>query len=123
MNMKKWLPAVLAALVLICGLFFLTHRTAVHIGPSEKFSRNELENAVSCLKKEPVTFRTVRYDEEQSSRILENLGVPPDSKNLIVICSEFKGKDGPHANYAWVLERQNSSDNWHKIDQFDLPEQ
>ncbi len=114
-----------------------TDNIVVSIGTTDKFSENELNGAVNCVKKsfksyKGATLTKLWYDEEKSDQFIEGYlkngrgsvnGVKPE--NVIVLLSNFdvdsSGEDGSlnpnstYDNYNWILIRDSKTDNW-KVD-------
>ena len=120
--MKKKTGILIVAIlaILAIGILVLHGQTRILIGESEKFNQNELENAISCVQKENIEFKKIWYNEEDSNRILENFErTDSDAESLIAIGSSFKKDNVFHEKHIWVLARQNKSDNWRIIDNYD----
>ena len=120
--MKKMTSILIVAILalLLIGIFMFYGQTRIQIGESEKFNQNELENAISCVQKENIEFKKIWYNEEDSDRLLANFERTDfDSESLIAIGSSFKKDNDFHENHIWVLARQNKSDNWRIIDNYD----
>lgn len=118
---KKTSILIVAILALLSiGILMFYGQTRILIGKSEKFNQNELENAISCVQKENIEFKKIWYNEEVSDRILADLEKTDiDSGNIIAIGSSFKKDSVFHENHIWVLCRQNKSDNWRIVDNYD----
>ena len=120
--MKKKTSILIVAILALLSIGFLMFygQTRILIGESEKFNQNELENAISCVQKENIEFKKIWYNEEVSDRILADLEKTDiDSGNIIAIGSSFKKDSVFHENHIWVLCRQNKSDNWRIVDNYD----
>ena len=108
----------------------------VDIGESTKFSKEEIDNAVDCLKRsfdfEACTLTKIYYNEEISNTAVEDylqFGNGSVNKvkaeNVIVLLSEFdvdNSGDNPvlnpgetYTNYNWILIRDDKNSNW-KVD-------
>ena len=108
----------------------------VNIGESTKFSKEEINNAVDCLKRsfdfEACTLTKIYYNEEISNTSVENylqFGNGSENKvkveNVIVLLSDFdvdNSGDNPvlnpgetYTNYNWILIREDKNSNW-KVD-------
>lgn len=108
----------------------------VDIGESTKFSKEEINNAVDCLKIsfdfEACTLTKIYYNEEISNTAVENylqFGNGSENKvkaeNVIVLLSDFdvdNSGDNPvlnpgetYTNYNWILIRDDKNSNW-KVD-------
>ena len=106
------------------------------IGESTKFSKEEIDNAVDCLKIsfdfEACTLTKIYYNEEISNTAVENylqFGNGSENKvkaeNVIVLLSDFdvdNSGDNPvlnpgesYTNYNWILIRDDKNSNW-KVD-------
>ena len=120
--MKKKAGILIVAIlaILAIGILVFHGQTRILIGESEKFNQNELENAISCVQKEDIEFKKIWYNEEMSDRILANFERTDfDSESLIAIGSRFKKDNVFHENHLWILARQNKSDNWRIVDNYD----
>ena len=101
---------------------WVTDKTEIIIGESEKFSREEIEQAIEVVKNQgdensEVTLLLVRYDESRSKVVIDSY---MDRKNIIVLFSDFKTY-GEHAvlnpyteytDYQWKLIRENENSAW-----------
>ena len=108
----------------------------VDIGESTKFSKEEINNAVDCLKIsfdfEACTLTKIYYNEEISNTAVENylqFGNCSENKvkaeNVIVLLSDFdvdNSGDNPvlnpgetYTNYKWILIRDDKNSDW-KVD-------
>ena len=117
----------------------------VDIGESTKFSKEEINNAVDCLKISfdfeactltkiyyACTLTKIYYNEEISNTAVENylqFGNGSENKvkaeNVIVLLSDFdvdNSGDNPvlnpgetYTNYNWILIRDDKNSNW-KVD-------
>ena len=108
----------------------------VDIGKSTKFSKEEIDNAVDCLKRsfdfEACTLTKIYYNEEISNKAIEDylqFGNGSENKvkteNVIVLLSDFdvdNSGDNPvlnpvetYTNYNWILIRDDKNSNW-KVD-------
>ena len=108
----------------------------VDIGESTKFSKEEINNAVDCLKIsfdfEACTLTKIYYNEEISNTAVENylqFGNGSENKvkaeNVIVLLSDFdvdNSGDNPvlnpgetYTNYKWILIRDDKNSDW-KVD-------
>ena len=106
------------------------------IGESTKFSKEEIDNAVDCLKRnfdfEACTLTKIYYNEEISNTAVENylqFGNGSVNKvkaeNVIVLLSDFdvdNSGDNPvlnpgetYTNYNWILIRDDKNSDW-KVD-------
>lgn len=106
------------------------------IGESTKFSKEEIDNAVDCLKRsfdfEACTLTKIYYNEEISNTAVEdylqfgNGSVNKvKSENVIVLLSDFdvdNSGDNPvlnpgetYTNYNWILIRDGKNSDW-KVD-------
>ena len=106
------------------------------IGESTKFSKEEIDNAVDCLKRsfdfEACTLTKIYYNEEISNTAVEDylqFGNGSVNKvkaeNVIVLLSDFdvdNSGDNPvlnpgetYTNYNWILIRDDKNSNW-KVD-------
>jgi len=142
-KMKKKLFAVFA-IVVICFAFSAcnqgggkTSNVEIEIGDSEKFTKEEIEEAIDCAKKKFVDFEGCEllqlwYDETKSDSFAEGYmtgGRGSDNgvstENVIVLLSNFKvdssGGDGSfnpdstYTNWNWILIRDNKTAKW-KVD-------
>ena len=108
----------------------------VDIGESTKFSKEEIDNAVDCLKRsfdfEACTLTKIYYNEEISNTAVEdylqfgNVSVNKGkAENVIVLLSDFdvdNSGDNPvlnpgetYTNYNWILIRDDKNSDW-KVD-------
>ena len=108
----------------------------IDIGESTKFSKEEIDNAVDCLKRsfdfEACTLTKIYYNEEISNTAVENylqFGNGSVNKvkaeNVIVLLSDFdvdNSGDNPvlnpgetYTNYNWILIRDDKNSDW-KVD-------
>ena len=108
----------------------------VDIGESTKFSKEEIDNAVDCLKSsfdfEACTLTKIYYNEEISNTAVEDylqFGNGSVNKvkaeNVIVLLSDFdvdNSGDNPvlnpgesYTNYNWILIRDDKNSDW-KVD-------
>lgn len=102
--------------------------TEVIIGHSEKFTRAEIDEAISQVKIQFREFKGCKliklwYDEDWSNKTLENWNV--EKENYIVLLSDFEtdySASGrgfePNRKYThvnWILKRKNKSANWEVI--------
>ena len=108
----------------------------IDIGESTKFSKEEIDNAVDCLKRsfdfEACTLTKVYYNEEISNTAVEDylqFGNGSVNKvkaeNVIVLLSDFdvdNSGDNPvlnpgesYTNYNWILIRDDKNSDW-KVD-------
>ena len=106
------------------------------IGESTKFSKEEIDNAVDCLKRnfdfEACTLTKIYYNEEISNTAVENylqFGNGSVNKvkaeNVIVLLSDFdvdNSGNNPvlnpgesYTNYNWILIRDDKNSDW-KVD-------
>ena len=106
------------------------------IGESTKFSKEEIDNAVDCLKRsfdfEACTLTKIYYNEEVSNNAIEDyfqFGNGSENKvkteNIIVLLSDFdvdNSGDNPvlnpgetYTNYNWILIRDDKNSDW-KVD-------
>ena len=127
------------ALLLICMLFLLSacagtaRFAAVRIGESEKFTQDEIEEAVRVVRQSAFrsTFVTkIIYDEARSDKVIRSYlktgkgsmnGVAEE--NVIVLFTDFvtggdTGALNPHdvyTDYNWILIRDGGDGAW-KLD-------
>ena len=108
----------------------------IDIGESTKFSNEEIDNAVDCLKRsfdfEACTLTKIYYNEEISNTAVEDylqFGNGSVNKvkaeNVIVLLSDFdvdNSGDNPvlnpgetYTNYNWILIRDDKNSDW-KVD-------
>jgi len=114
-----------------------TNNVAVNIEKSDKFSENEINNAVNCVKKKFKDFRGCNltklwYDEKKSNNFIEGYlsngkgsvnGVKVE--NVIVLLSNFNvnssggiggfNPNSTYSNWNWILIRDSKTGNW-KVD-------
>lgn len=105
----------------------------VDIGESTKFSKEEIDNAVDCLKRsfdfEACTLTKIYYNEEISNTAVEDylqFGNGSVNKvkaeNVIVLLSDFdvdNSGNNPvlnsgetYTNYNWILIRDDKNSDW-----------
>ena len=108
----------------------------VDIGESTKFSKEEIDNAVDCLKRsfdfEACTLTKIYYNEEISNTAVEDylqFGNGSVNKvkaeNVIVLLSDFdvdNSGNNPvlnpgetYTNYNWILIKDDKNSDW-KVD-------
>lgn len=108
----------------------------VDIGESTKFSKEEIDNAVDCLKRsfdfEACTLTKIYYNQEISNTAVEDylqFGNGSVNKvkaeNVIVLLSDFdvdNSGNNPvlnpgetYTNYNWILIRDDKNSDW-KVD-------
>lgn len=111
-----------------------TNNVAVSIEKSSKFSEEEINDAINCVKKKFKSFEGCNltklwYDEEKSNNIIEGYlsngrgsvnGVK--AENIIVFLSDFdvdsSGGDGSlnpnstYSNWNWILIRDSKTGKW-----------
>jgi hypothetical protein len=133
MNKIKHIKILFLVLACLC-LFsscsspgWFTENTKIIIGESEKFSREEIEQAIEVVKQEEngiyeTTLLSIRYDEAMSkldsSVYLTHGSVKPE--NLIVLFSDFKTYGDQmvlqpyevYTNYKWTLTRKDKDSPW-----------
>lgn len=136
--MKKIVSLICLMLVMFslvaCKQVGKTNSISVNIEKSNKFSEEEINNAVSCVKKKFKDFKgctltNLWYDEEKSNDFIKGYlsngkgsvnGVKPE--NVIVLLSNFdvdsSGGDGSlnpnstYSNWNWILIRDSKTGNW-----------
>lgn len=110
------------------------NNVSVNIEKSSKFSEEEINNAISCVKKKFKDFKgctltDLWYDEEKSNNFIKGYlsggrgsvnGVK--GENVIVLLSNFdvdsSGGDGSfnpnstYSNWNWILIRDSKTGNW-----------
>lgn len=104
-------------------------RVSISYGESQKFERQEIEDAVDCVLKEfKKNYRSgdllrLWYDEEMSDAEIK-LDTENDSvaQNMIMLYSDFYiGDLGPsqgfsdnetYTGYEWILERESKESGW-----------
>ncbi|MHC1683059.1 MAG: DUF4829 domain-containing protein [Clostridiaceae bacterium] len=120
-----------------CSKVGKTDNVEVSIGNSDKFSENEINDAVNCVKEsfksyKGCTLTKLWYDEEKSNQEIESYmkygrgsvnGVKPE--NVIILLSNFdvdsSGGDGSlnpnstYGDYNWILIRDSETGKW-KVD-------
>lgn len=107
-----------------------TPTIAIEISDSTKFSSDEINQAIDCVKNyfsfPACTLTKIWYDETFSNEQLENYAqngdTSFDAQNTIILLSEFHVDDSgenpvltPNAtytNYMWVLTRTDASNHW-----------
>lgn len=114
-----------------------TNNVVTNIGRSDKFSVQEINDAINCVKKKFKDFKgcnltKVWYDEKKSNNSIEGYlkngmgsmnGVK--AENVIVLLSNFdidsSGGDGSlnsnstYSGWNWILIRDSKTGNW-KVD-------
>ena len=114
-----------------------TNNVVVSIAKSDKFNKEEINDAINSVKKKFKDFQgcnltKLRYDEEQSNNIIKGYlsngkgsvnGIK--AENVIVLLSNFdvdsSGGDGSlnanstYSNWNWILIRDNKTGKW-KVD-------
>ena len=140
--MKKiftYLSMILTILSLVgCNKTNESNNIKVNIGKSTKFTQEEINKAIDCLKSdfnlEACTLTKIYYDEEKSNTTIENYfqfgkgsenNVKPE--NVIVLLSDFDVDDSgdnpvlnpgeTYTDYNWILIRDDKDSDW-KIDDF-----
>ena len=141
--MKRIRIITLLCIILVIAFFVAfkqagkTNNVAVNIEKSDKFSENEINNAVNCVKKKFKDFRGCNltklwYDEKKSNNFIEGYlsngkgsvnGVKVE--NVIVLLSNINvnssggiGGFNPNSTYSdwnWILIRDSKTGNW-KVD-------
>ena len=130
----KYLSMILVILLLV-GCSKNTNIT-IDIGQSSKFSEEEINSAVDCLKEnfdfEASTLTKIYYDENKSNTAIENymqFGKGSENKvkpeNVIVLLCDFyvdDSGDNPvlnpgetYTDYNFILIRDDKNSNW-KVD-------
>ena len=130
----KYLSIILITFLLV-GCTKNTNIT-IDIKESTKFSEEEINKAVDCLKEnfnfEACTLTKIYYDENKSNTAIENylqFGKGSENKvepeNIIVLLCDFdvdNSGDNPvlnpgetYTNYNFILIRDGKSSNW-KVD-------
>lgn len=130
----KYLSIILITFLLV-GCTKNTNIT-IDIKESTKFSEEEINKAVDCLKEnfnfEACTLNKIYYDENKSNTAIENylqFGKGSENKvepeNIIVLLCDFdvdNSGDNPvlnpgetYTNYNFILIRDGKSSNW-KVD-------
>lgn len=123
-------------LLVACNKGNISNDTLIEIRESTKFSKDEIENAIECVKSNfsfPAAILTkIWYDEEKSNYLvdvyLENgrgLINGVKAENIIILLSNFDvdgSGDNPVLNpnatyldYQWILIRDSKKNVW-KID-------
>ena len=114
-----------------------TNNVVTKIEKSDKFSKEEINDAINCVKKKFKDFNgcnltQLQYAEEKSNNFIEGYlsngkGSVNGAKaeNVIVLLSNFKvdssGGDGSfnpnstYSNWNWILIRDSKTGNW-KVD-------
>ena len=140
--MKKistYLSMILIMFSLVaCNQTTESNNIEVNIGKSSKFTQEEINKAVDCLKSdfnfEACTLTKIYYDEEKSNTTIKNYfqfgkgsenNVKPE--NVIALLSDFdvdNSGDNPvlnsgetYTDYNWILIRDDKNSDW-KIDDF-----
>ena len=132
-----YLSMILMIFLLVgCNQNNKTTNIKLDIGESTKFSKEEIDNAVDCLKRsfdfEACTLTKIYYNEEISNTAVEDylqFGNGSVNKvkaeNVIVLLSDFdvdNSGDNPvlnpgetYTNYNWILIRDDKNSDW-KVD-------
>lgn len=138
--MKKiiiWFCCILSIFSLVaCNKGNISNDISIEISESTKFSKDEIENAIQCVKSNfsfpAATLTKIWYDEEKSNYLvdgyLENgrgLTNGVKAENVIILLSNFDvdgSGDNPvlnpnttYSDYQWILIRDNKNNVW-KID-------
>ncbi|MPW27171.1 DUF4829 domain-containing protein [Alkalibaculum sp. M08DMB] len=136
--MKKIIASICIILVVFslaaCKQVGKTNNVEVNTGKSNKFSQEEINDAINCVKKkfkgfEGCNLTKLWYDEEKSNDFIEGYlengkgsvnGVK--AENVIVLSSEFdvdsSGGDGgfnpnsTYSNWNWILIRESKTSDW-----------
>lgn len=136
--MKKIILYALLILVIFslaaCQQVGKTNKVSVNIEASNKFSEEEINNAISCVKEKfkdfkGCTLKELWYDEEKSNNLIKGYlsngkasvnGVK--AENVIVFLSKFDvdsssgdGSLNPNSTYSdwnWILIRDSKTGNW-----------
>ena len=117
---------VMCLLLVACKKNFGKSENAiVELGDSKRFSRQELEDAVECVKLKFKDFTgcemtRIWYDEELSERELAVSGITYD--NSVVLFSDFTtnkyaGSDGfetdfEYTDWSWTLVKDQDTSTW-----------
>ncbi|CCQ93816.1 conserved hypothetical protein [[Clostridium] ultunense Esp] len=139
--MKKIIVSLFAILLVFslvaCNQKSTNEELTIDIGDSDKFNREEINNAIKIVKDNfafpASTLTKIWYDEEESDRNIkfylengkgEGTGVKPE--DIIVLLSNFDVDDsednpvfspGSYENYQWLLIRDNKDSEWMIDDQ------
>ena len=140
--MKKistYLSMILIIFSLVgCNKTNESNNIEVNIGKSTKFTQEEINKAIDCLKSdfnfEACTLTKIYYDEEKSNTTIENYfqfgkgsenNVKPE--NIIALLSDFDVDDSgdnpvlnpgeTYTDYNWILMRDDKDSDW-KVDDF-----
>ena len=130
-NIVKYLSIILIALSLIgCEIGTLP---VIHIGDSTKFSEEEINEAVDCVKRnfdfESSILTDIYYDESKSDTIIKNyLNYGEDNKNkvepenIIALLSDFDVNNSgnnptltageTYVDFSFVLIRDDENGEW-----------
>ena len=127
--MKRILICLGVVLVLVLGVFAVYHflpksSAEIHLGESERFTDEEVQEAVSAVLAKFDEFEGCKllrlwYDEAESDRVLADEDVPME--NIIVLYSDFRspkrnsGAWNPNEIYggwSWTLTRENKDSPW-----------
>ncbi|MCR8746941.1 DUF4829 domain-containing protein [Romboutsia lituseburensis] len=117
-----------------CSIEDRVNNAKVTIGKSEKFSEEEIKEAIECTKEnfksfDGCTLTDIWYDEEKSNKLTQDhleygggYEVGNTDENTIVLMSNFdvgsSGGDGslePNSTYTdwqWDLVRDSKSEKW-----------
>jgi len=140
--MKKisiYLSMILIMFSLVgCNQTTESNNIEVNLGKSTKFTQEEINKAVDCLKSDfdfkSCTLTKIYYDEEKSNTTIKNYfqfgkgsenNVKPE--NVIALLSDFDVDDSgdnpvlnpgeTYTDYNWILIRDDKDSDW-KIDDF-----
>lgn len=141
--MKKILSYVCLILIAFsvvgCSQKGNTKDVTINIGKSSKFSKDELNSAVTCVKNrfnkefDGCTLTYLWYDEVKSNETVTGYLAhgggsinKAKSENVVVLYSNFKvgssyaggslNKNSTYTNYLWILVRDSKSGDWHVDD-------
>lgn len=125
-------------LVVDCNKGSISNDISIEISESTKFSKDEIENAIQCVKSNfsfpAATLTKIWYDEEKSNYLvdgyLENgrgLTNGVNEEDVIILLSNFDvdgsrdnavlNPNTTYSDYQWILIRDSENNAW-KIDDF-----
>jgi len=112
----------------------IVRNVQIDIGPSDKFTQEEIEEAIDSVKERFIGFRgslliRLWYDEEASNHILEGYMTAGRGRtngvkieNVIVLLSDFETDSSVaqrgfrpnsiYRNWSWTLIRDSENDAW-----------
>jgi len=133
--MKKFIVSIciilLAFSLMSCKENGTTDNVIVDVGESTKFTKEEINKAVVCVKQNfefpACTLTKIWYSEEKSNTFIEGYFVNGgSSENIIVLLSNFDVDDSgdnpvlnpnsTYTDYNWILIRDSKTSDWEVTD-------